>query len=215
MNENGGKGLFYGVIGVATLIVAIIGATFAWFTATDGQDAAETIVTTGTLTIEYTDGSTLVAENLKPSTVAQVNAAYTSGQCVHAGEEAFTSNEKVCSVYEFHVENTGSLYADLTATMSGFGVSAVSGELAEGVATDTDKNFKYAVTTTAPGAAAGLTAADLADASAITLNPSRLAPGAKTDAYIVVWLDSAAGNDYQNVKATAQVTVNAAQTNAG
>ena len=29
-NNNGGKGLFYGVIGVATLIVAIIGATFAW-----------------------------------------------------------------------------------------------------------------------------------------------------------------------------------------
>ena len=32
MNENNnGRGLFYGVIGVATLIVAIIGATFAYF----------------------------------------------------------------------------------------------------------------------------------------------------------------------------------------
>lgn len=31
--ENNGKGIFYGVIGVATLIVAIIGATFAYFTA--------------------------------------------------------------------------------------------------------------------------------------------------------------------------------------
>ena len=36
MNEqrNNGRGIFYGVIGVATLVVAIIGATFAYFTAT-------------------------------------------------------------------------------------------------------------------------------------------------------------------------------------
>ena len=31
--KNNGKGIFYGVIGVATLVVAIIGATFAYFTA--------------------------------------------------------------------------------------------------------------------------------------------------------------------------------------
>ena len=34
MENKNGKGIFYGVIGVATLIVAIIGATFAYFTAT-------------------------------------------------------------------------------------------------------------------------------------------------------------------------------------
>ena len=33
MERNNGKGIFYGVIGVATLVVAIIGATFAYFTA--------------------------------------------------------------------------------------------------------------------------------------------------------------------------------------
>ena len=32
-NNNKGRGVFYGVIGVATLVVAIIGATFAYFTA--------------------------------------------------------------------------------------------------------------------------------------------------------------------------------------
>ena len=37
-NHYNGKGLFYGVIGVATLIVAIIGATFAYFTATQTND---------------------------------------------------------------------------------------------------------------------------------------------------------------------------------
>ena len=38
MENNNGKGIFYGVIGVATLVVAIIGATFAYFTATATND---------------------------------------------------------------------------------------------------------------------------------------------------------------------------------
>ena len=46
MNEqknNNGRGIFYGVIGVATLVVAIIGATFAYFTAT--QNAGNNVIT--------------------------------------------------------------------------------------------------------------------------------------------------------------------------
>ena len=34
MENNNGKGIFLGVVSVATLIVAIIGATFAYFSAT-------------------------------------------------------------------------------------------------------------------------------------------------------------------------------------
>ena len=42
MNEqkNNGRGIFYGVIGVATLVVAIIGATFAYFTASASNENA-------------------------------------------------------------------------------------------------------------------------------------------------------------------------------
>jgi len=41
MENNKGRGIFYGVIGVATLVVAIIGATFAYFSAqaTTNNDA--------------------------------------------------------------------------------------------------------------------------------------------------------------------------------
>lgn len=39
MENNNGKGIFYGVIGVATLVVAIIGATFAYFSATVTPDS--------------------------------------------------------------------------------------------------------------------------------------------------------------------------------
>ena len=40
--KNNGSGIFYGVIGVATLIVALIGATFAYFTATQDNNTAIT-----------------------------------------------------------------------------------------------------------------------------------------------------------------------------
>ena len=39
MEENKSKGIFLGVVGVATLIVAIIGATFAYFVASAGGNA--------------------------------------------------------------------------------------------------------------------------------------------------------------------------------
>ena len=52
------KGLFYGVIGVATLLIAIIGATFSWYIVTVGQDGVNENVRfeSGTLILEYTDG---------------------------------------------------------------------------------------------------------------------------------------------------------------
>ena len=228
MNENnGGKGLFYGVIGVATLIVAIIGATFAWFTATAAGDQ-KTIVTSGNLVIEYTEGTTLVATNLKPATEDQVKAAYANNKCAHTGDVADIQNkESVCSVYQFTVSNTGSLYAKLSATLSDFAVTAVAGRnVNTGVVGDTGETavttseevaagkFKYAVVDTAPGTAPGtFTGAALASASDITLTSNRLAPAASTTQYIVVWLDSTAKNSYQAVSANARVTVNAVQTN--
>ena len=228
MNENnGGKGLFYGVIGVATLIVAIIGATFAWFTATAAGNQTTT-VTSGNLVIEYADSTDLVATNLKPATEEQVEAAYANNQCAHTGDVADIQNiESVCSVYQFTVSNTGSLYAKLSATLSDFAVTAVAGRnVNTGVVGDTgetavtttqektNKHFKYAVVNTAPGTAAGtFTGAALADGGNVALASSTLAPGAHTTQYIVVWLDSTANNSYQAVSANAKVTVNAVQTN--
>lgn len=37
MENSKGRGIFLGVVSVATLIVAIIGATFAWFSASVGS----------------------------------------------------------------------------------------------------------------------------------------------------------------------------------
>lgn len=51
--------IFLSVVGIATLVVAIIGATFAWFSATvTGNNTASSVkVQAGTLGITYADGS--------------------------------------------------------------------------------------------------------------------------------------------------------------
>lgn len=61
MNENKSNTLLLTVIGVATLLVAVIGASFAYFTAQLSGVETDTTLTVqaGTLTISYEGGSTL------------------------------------------------------------------------------------------------------------------------------------------------------------
>lgn len=55
MNDNRGQTIFLSVIGIATLLVAIIGATFAYFTTTMSGTAQDVKATTGTLgKVEFT-----------------------------------------------------------------------------------------------------------------------------------------------------------------
>ena len=66
------------VVGIATLLAAIIGATFAWFSATvTGNDTASSVtVTTATLGISYTNGNEIKMLKIFPGT--------------ESGEKAFT-----------------------------------------------------------------------------------------------------------------------------
>lgn len=61
MNENKSNTLLLTVIGVATLLVAVIGASFAYFTAqiSGGETNTTLTVQAGTLTISYEGGSSL------------------------------------------------------------------------------------------------------------------------------------------------------------
>lgn len=117
--ENNGKGIFYGVIGVATLIVAIIGATFAYFSAT----AENTGVITGNaaragLDLQVRKVSTDAAGDLIPLNDADVAKGL-------AGDSA-TSNKKcvdkngntVCQIYEIKVTNSGSSSVVLKGNMT-------------------------------------------------------------------------------------------------
>ena len=74
--KNNGKGVFYGVIAVATLIVAIIGATFAYFTASANSSANALSATAAHVEVNYLEGRQLVATNLIPSKADVVRKAY-------------------------------------------------------------------------------------------------------------------------------------------
>ncbi len=128
MNENNGKGIFYGVIGVATLIVAIIGATFAYFSAsqedkTTIKGETNTDLASGleisVSKVKWKNADETVNENLVPANfgkssteidVAEVNKAL-GKQCISGG---FTG----CHVWRIEAKSTqdltsASIYLDL------------------------------------------------------------------------------------------------------
>lgn len=123
MNENNnGRGLFYGVIGVATLIVAIIGATFAYFSVnasiTNNSDIAGSTVELSDTTIAGT------LTRVTPSTVSMVplkTADLQKGIDGESGQQCIDANgAKVCDIYTLTINNTSnapvSLAGNLTIT---------------------------------------------------------------------------------------------------
>ena len=119
MENNNGKGIFYGVIGVATLVVAIIGATFAYFSATATND---TIIKGNAaqigLNLDVTKVSTDAAAGLIPMNDADVSkglegdAATGSKMCVDK------NGNTVCQVYQITVTNNGTATAVVNGTLN-------------------------------------------------------------------------------------------------
>ena len=134
MENNNGKGIFYGVIGVATLVVAIIGATFAYFaSATQGNNgaaAANSAKVSGTL--EITQDGQYVAPDLIPASPATVLASFgqtgdataNTGKCRGASAANHNGNYGMCSYYTFTVKNTSDVdtqvYLSLTSDTNTF-----------------------------------------------------------------------------------------------
>lgn len=106
--------IFYGVVIVATLIVALIGTSLAYFTYfTSSDDDAIKAHATAMVDIEYNDGDqvTAQADKLIPSSLEVVKKVYekniasngidspTSNACID------TEGRQVCSVYRFSVRS--------------------------------------------------------------------------------------------------------------
>lgn len=167
-NSNNGRGVFYGVIGVATLIVTIIGATFAYFSAT--ANSATNAVTAqsaqiGLMYSEVTDG---LKTNLIPVT-GDVEAfkAY-PGITAAACKDDVQNN--ICSVYTFTVSNPNqaavTIYLSIrpeTNEFSNLHFALFQGTAAENLATS-DKFFTKSTNTVNPVnvTTAGLVVADTA-----------------------------------------------------
>lgn len=108
MNQESGKGIIFGVLGILTLIIAIMGASLAYFTASamSGEDPIE--VTAATVTISYIQGQILRANELIPATSTVVDWAYERGTDEETQEDMQCKDAKgyqVCSVFRFDASN--------------------------------------------------------------------------------------------------------------
>ena len=104
MERENGKGILFGVLGIMTLIIAILGASLAYFTATARSAENAVRVESATVAINYVQGQILQATDLIPATQAVAERAYgQSGesQCLDS------NNKKVCSVFSFETHNNG------------------------------------------------------------------------------------------------------------
>lgn len=100
------KGIFYGIVAVATLIVAIVGATLAYFSVYTSSQENAVGLTSKVVNISYTDGQNIIlADELIPSAYQYVVKSYeepipgTRERCVD------DNGYQICSVYDFTVEN--------------------------------------------------------------------------------------------------------------
>ena len=134
MDNNKRRGIFLGALSVATLIVSIIGATFAYFVANTsgntGNVQAGAANVAGTLTlseiVDYRQNMIPVTEALMKTSYKRTEAATGTGTGRCEGYSAAGGNTvyNLCSIYQFTVSNSATIaqtiYASLTANTNTF-----------------------------------------------------------------------------------------------
>ena len=194
--KKSGTGFFYGVIGVATLVVAIIGATFAYFTATaeDTNTIQGEAANTG-LSLEVTHLSTGAVGGLIPLNTTDLQKAVT-GDTAATGDPKTcldSNNNSICQIYSIKVINEGNSIAAVTGTLD---LQAVpyQGVDEEEEQQSSFANLKWQVLTDSTTVNPGATSYGIGEnpiASNVTLN----AEGDQTF-YVVIWIDNL--NEAQN-----------------
>ena len=121
MNNSKGNLIFLTVICVATLLVAVIGATFAYFNISMTKDSDTTIeVTNGTIATEYQDNSKIRFETVEPGSLimsktftinglitGSSNLAYEIDLSIN--ENTYLDNEIVYSISSTNDSSNGSI----------------------------------------------------------------------------------------------------------
>ena len=108
MENKRGSEIFLGVVGVTTLLVAIIGATFAYFSATAKSGNEAISVQATTLSLGYDDVVTRLNVNMIPTEKKYADYAVFNEEYVgpdRAKECIDDNGNEICSVYEFYIGN--------------------------------------------------------------------------------------------------------------
>lgn len=115
MNDNKSRDIFYGVVAVATLIVALIGATLAYFSITANSSEGAVSAQAAVVSVAYNDTNQVSADGdeLIPASFTVVKDVYedleeggaldgtgtTSNLCID------DNDRQVCSIYRFSVSS--------------------------------------------------------------------------------------------------------------
>ena len=131
MENSKGRGIFLGVVSVATLIVAIIGATFAWFSASVGSGENDVNLTAyqfdAKLTVERVfptdENASKKIIPFVPDKVLREGQGDQTNNMNYALNEATnkcvdSSGYLVCSLYKITVTNNGSDAIELDGTVT-------------------------------------------------------------------------------------------------
>lgn len=120
--DNKGRDIFFGLVALATLIVAIVGATLAYFSVMASSNEGAINATAATVSITYKDGQqvTTQADKLIPIDFDKLQAIYernikdlpakeiaelsSKNLCVDDSKDEF----QVCSVYRFTIKSDNS-----------------------------------------------------------------------------------------------------------
>lgn len=133
MSDNKSRDIFYGVVAIATLIVAILGATLAYFSITAKSNEGAVNAKADVVSISYNDSQQVSAsaDKLIPSKLDVVQSAYkkAKGDGTFGSEGALADNvcvdsngRQVCSIYRFTVSSDTSrtMIATLNSELNTF-----------------------------------------------------------------------------------------------
>ena len=195
-NNRKGTGVFYAVVGVATLVVAIIGATFAYFSASaTNSDITGTTAAAGGVELDVTPvtegtGTNMIPLNVMDNTTPTTAATGADDQFAKAmtGKCKDANNNNVCQVYSITVSNKSTTSAvqvrgTLTLTTDSTNMkwqllSAADATTRADFATVVDKGVAGNVTVGGNTGGTGATAAS-----------QNLAASGTATYYVLVWLE--------------------------
>ena len=216
MENSKGRGIFLGVVSVATLIVAIIGATFAWFSASVGSGENDVNLTA------YQFDAELTVDRVFPTTenASKKIIPFVPDKVLNEGLENETNNMNyalneatnkcvdssgylVCSLYKITVTNNGSDAIELdgtvttietTPTKTGTTLTA-NGDLKAQIISYADGKYTYT-----HNLSKALALPNTVNGSGkLIMDPATLTvgatPGANTaELYVLVWLNDTTEN---------------------
>ena len=216
MENSKGRGIFLGVVSVATLIVAIIGATFAWFSASVGSGENDVNLTA------YQFDAELTVERVFPTAenASKKIIPFVPDKVLREGLENETNNMNydlkkkkkkcvdssgylVCSLYKITVTNNGSDAIELdgsvttmetTPTETGTTMTA-NGDLKAQIISYAEGKYTYthnlSKALALPNTVSG-SGKLIMDPATLTVGAT---PGANTaELYVLVWLNDSTEN---------------------